>query len=72
MTLFYNLPKLFSMINIHDQDVAYWGKKITGSWQEIVAQKTHEKKVLYANYKVNLQYYAVGKLMINFENCIVG
>lgn len=44
----------------------------TGSWQEIVAQKTHEKKVLYANYKVNLQYYAVGKLMINFESCIVG
>lgn len=44
----------------------------TGSWQEIVAHKTHKKKVLYANYKVNLQYYAVGKLMINFERSIVG
>lgn len=34
--------------------------------------KNSWKKVLYANYKVNLQYYAVGKLMINFESCVVG
>lgn len=77
MTLFYNLPKLFSMINIHDQDVAYWGKKITETLKDwIMARnsctKNSWKKSFVRNYKVNLQYYAVGKLMINFESCIVG